>query len=389
MPAATNNIPPVADTELLAEAGRLARLGGWSLELSTGTVSWTAAARQLHEVGTDYRPTAASLVDFYEPEVRPVVEEALRRARTAGAPFDLELPFVTARNIALWVRFSGQAYHEGAEILRIGGFVQDVTLRRRAEDLLRHQRDEAQRLVAEHAAADTRQRELDRLKGEFLATMSHEIRTPLNSIVGFTGILLKGLAGPTTDEQQKQLGLVRDSARRLLALVNDFLDLSRLDAGRLALQQAPFDFATVVAEVLTELRPAAEAKQLDLRQTGAAAPCPLVGDRHRTRQILCNLVDNAVEFTERGEVEVSVRTEAGRLVVAVRDTGIGIRPDQLPHLFEAFRQLDTSAHRRHEGTGLGLHLSRRLLEALGGTISVASQPGVGSTFTFAIPVAPP
>lgn len=378
-----------ASNALLAETGRLARVGGWSQELATGAVEWTETVRQIHEVGPGFRPTAADLTAFYEPGERPRAEAALARVRTTGEPFDLELPFVTAGRTPLWVRITGQAYREGAAIRRIGGFVQDVTTRRRAEDELRLQRDRSEQLLAERTTANRRLRELDQLKSEFLATMSHEVRTPLNSIVGFTGLLLKGLAGPLTAEQHKQLGLVRTSAHHLLALVNNFFDLARLGAGHLSLQRAPFDLAEIVAAVLAELAPAATAKGIALGATGAEAPLPLVGDATRTRQILTNLVDNAVKFTAHGAVEVAVHRGPDHCAVAIRDTGIGIRPDQLPHLFEAFRQLDASAHRRHEGTGLGLHLSRKLAEALGGTIAVGSRPGEGSTFTLTLPLAPP
>jgi PAS domain S-box-containing protein len=374
---------------LLDQTGQLARVGGWEYDLRTATVNWTLAVRLIHEVDDTYHPMPVSLVDFYEPEARPAVVAALQALRTDGSPFDLELPFVSARGTPLWVRTTGQAYREDGVIVRLGGVVQDITARRRAEDELRQQRDQLEQLLAERTAANTRLRELDRLKSEFLSTMSHELRTPLNSIVGFTGILLKGLAGPLNPEQHKQLALVQSSARHLLALINDLLDLSRIESGRIELQREPFDFAEVVAEVAAFLQPVVAQKPVALRHECAPPALPLVGDRRRSLQVLLNLATNAVKFTEHGEVALAARLEAGRLVVTVRDTGIGIRPDQMTHLFEAFRQLDATARRHYEGTGLGLHLSKKLLDLLGGTIAVESAPGAGSTFTFTLPLSPP
>ena len=378
-----------ASNALLDETGRIARVGGWEHDLRADAVGWTLAVRQIHEVDTDYRPTAASLTAFYEPEARPGIAAALDRLRSEGTGFDLELPFVTAKGVALWVRTTGQAYRDGGTIVRTGGVVQDITARRRAEDGLRQQRDQLEQLLAERTAANARLRELDRLKSEFLSTMSHELRTPLNSIVGFTGILVKGLAGPLNPEQQKQLGLVQSSARHLLSLINDLLDLSRIESGRLELVHEPFDFADVVTDVANLLHPVAEQKGIALRHECAPHSIPVVGDRRRSFQILLNLANNAVKFTERGTVDIVVRLDEARVVAAVRDTGIGIRPDQLPNLFEAFRQLDASARRHYEGTGLGLHLSKKLLAILGGTIVVESVQGVGSTFTFTLPVNAP
>ena len=374
---------------LLDQTGQLARVGGWEHDLRTGAVNWTLAVRQIHEVDDTYQPTPASLIDFYEPAARPRVAAALQALRTDGTPFDLELPFASARATPLWLRTTGQAYRDNGVIVRIGGVIQDITTRRRAEDALRQQRDQLEQLLAERTAANARLRELDRLKSEFLSTMSHELRTPLNSIVGFTGILLKELAGPLNPEQHKQLTLVQSSSRHLLALINDLLDLSRIESGRIELQRESFDFAGVVAEVSAFLQPVVTQKPVVLRHECVPAALPLVGDRRRSLQVLLNLATNAVKFTEHGEVALDARLDAGRVVVTVRDTGIGIRPDQMPHLFEAFRQLDASARRHYEGTGLGLHLSRKLLELLGGTIAVESAPGAGSTFTFTLPLAPP
>ena len=225
----------------------------------------------------------------------------------------------------------------------------------------------------------------DRLKSAFLATMSHELRTPLNSIIGFTGILLQGLAGPLNPEQCKQLGIVRDSSRHLLALINDVLDISKIEAGQLNLARAPFDLRESIAKVASIVHPLAEKKGLALRLETAPEIASWTGDSRRIEQILINLLNNAVKFTERGDIALRSRIENRMLRVDVSDTGIGIRPEDLAQLFLPFRQIDTGLSRRHEGTGLGLAICRRLAELHGGTIEVQSTPGQGSVFTLVLP----
>jgi signal transduction histidine kinase len=229
-------------------------------------------------------------------------------------------------------------------------------------------------------------KEIDRLKSEFLATMSHELRTPLNSIIGFTGILHQGMAGPINPVQAKQLGIVYQSAKHLLSLINDLLDLSRIEAGRVVLDIRPFVFQTVVGEALEVLRPLAEPKGVQIRSEMPSSPIPMVGDSKRCYQVLLNLVNNSIKFTDKGEVVIRVVVQGDRLRVEVRDTGIGIKKEQLGLLFEAFRQLDGSARRVYEGTGLGLHLCRKILSLMRGEIGVESQYGKGSCFWFTLPL---
>jgi signal transduction histidine kinase len=233
----------------------------------------------------------------------------------------------------------------------------------------------------------------DRTKSAFLATMSHELRTPLNSIIGFTGIVLQGLAGPLTEEQSKQLGMVRDSARHLLALINDVLDISKIEAGELRMDRAPFAITTSLERVIGMARTLAERKGLTLTLEVAPGVGTMVSDARRFEQVLLNLVGNAIKFSEKGEVRVHAQpvVEAGvdSVRVQVHDQGMGIRPEDLATLFTPFRQIDSALSRQHEGTGLGLAICRRLCTLMGGHIGVESVWERGSVFTVTLPLQAP
>ena len=234
----------------------------------------------------------------------------------------------------------------------------------------------------------TKLADANQAKDRFLASMSHELRTPLNAIIGFTGTLLMKLPGPLNADQEKQLRTVQTGANHLLALINDLLDLAKIEAGKVEPTLVPTDCNEVIEEVAASLRPQAEAKGLEFAVT---APQKLVArtDRRALSQIVINLANNAIKFTERGSIRIRAerREEDGSraLEISVEDTGIGIRPEDQKKLFGAFTQVDDSTNRRYEGTGLGLHLSRKLAEALEGRIEVKSEYGKGSIFTLVLP----
>jgi signal transduction histidine kinase/sensor domain CHASE-containing protein len=257
-----------------------------------------------------------------------------------------------------------------------------MTALERALDALEERvRERTRELEVAKEAAES----ADRLKSAFLATMSHELRTPLNSIIGFTGILLQELPGPLVPEQKKQLGMVQKSAHHLLELINDVLDISKIEAGEVRLSLQSFDISASVDKVAQAMRPLAEKKGLRLCVDMDPGIGSLLGDRRRVEQVLMNLVGNAVKFTETGEVGVRGRSVVQDVRIDVSDTGIGIHTEDLPLLFQPFKQIETGLTRTHEGTGLGLAICKRLLDLMGGTIEVTSVPGRGSTFTVALP----
>ena len=226
----------------------------------------------------------------------------------------------------------------------------------------------------------------NRVKSAFLAGMSHELRTPLNSIIGFTGIILNELVGPLNLEQKKQLKMVKGSSHHLLNLINDVLDISKIEAGELKVFCEPFSIRNVVNQVAASLLPMAEQKGLALSVKIAPEVEMVASDERRIRQVFINLVNNAIKFTEKGVVKIVCRRQDSRIQVAVTDSGIGIRDEDLDKLFKPFQQLDTGTSRRYEGTGLGLSVCKRILDILGGTIGVKSQFGKGTTVTVTLPL---
>ena len=239
--------------------------------------------------------------------------------------------------------------------------------------------------------ANVRLRELDRLKSEFLANMSHELRTPLNSVIGFSEVLIDGLVGEVSSEQKECLGNIRSSGKDLLALINDILDLSKIEAGRVELKMATFDVAGLLAEVEVTIRPLVEKKSQVLKIEQAGGLPPLTADRFRVKQVLLNLLSNAHKFTlVEGHITLCCRlVDQATMLFSVTDTGIGIKPEDQRIIFEEFRQADGSAAREITGTGLGLAISKRLVEMHGGRIWVESEYGHGATFSLLLPLAGP
>lgn len=281
--------------------------------------------------------------------------------------------FVRPDGSIVWV--IGQAVPERDADNNVVGYIgtiTDITERKKIEDL---------------KAAVIRAETADKMKSAFLATMSHELRTPLNSIIGFTGILLQKLVGPLSEEQEKQLKMVQGSAQHLLALINDVLDISKIEAGQLTFATDEFDMGRSIQKTVEKLRPLSDKKGLMLSSNIPEIPIILHTDQRRTEQIVINLVNNSIKFTEQGEIKINCVVEDGFVKTSVTDTGIGIAKDKMESLFTPFKQIDTGLSRQYEGTGLGLSICKRLVDLMGGEIWVESEIGKGSTFSFTLPLA--
>jgi signal transduction histidine kinase len=228
--------------------------------------------------------------------------------------------------------------------------------------------------------------EAARLKSQFLATMSHELRTPMNAVIGFAQVLLRQRTAPLYVQQVDMVQRILNNGKHLLALINDILDLSKVEAGRLELKLEEFNLTALVLATIAELRPLAEQKQLDLKVHADLDNPIVVNDSVRLRQILVNLLSNAIKFTENGSVEVRVgELSPMQLAINVKDNGIGIAESDLEHIFEEFRQIDQTTTRKHSGTGLGLAITKSLVRMMQGKITVESKLGQGSTFRVELP----
>jgi len=488
--------------EMLKETGRIAKIGGWEMRIEgeETRLIFTDEVKRICEVEPDYEPTLEAAFDFYPPEVRPLIVAAVRRAIEEGEPWDLSLPFVTAKGRRLWVRAIGQARMENGACVALSGALQDVTDRKSAEHLAETLKDRLQ-LFVEHTPAAVamfdrdmrylvasrgwyeeyelhedeilgrthyevfpeipeRWVELHRLalegetvwndrdfldredgtrlwlrwrlepwhdergevggivmfteniteqieyeqelaaskeeaehanqaKSAFLANMSHEIRTPMTAILGFADLLTSEGESYEPERRREALGTIRRNGEHLLSIIDDILDLSKIEAGRMTTERVRFDLPELVDDLLSMMRLRAEGKGIALDvKPETNLPKEIVSDPVRLRQILINLVGNAVKFTDRGGVTIRLRGEesAGRIRLSflVEDTGIGMSREQVDSLFDAFMQADQSTSRRYGGTGLGLHISRRLARMLGGDVSVESRKGEGSVFAVTV-----
>lgn len=245
-------------------------------------------------------------------------------------------------------------------------------------------------VVALYAELDERAEQLRKaseLKSRFLSHMSHEFRTPLNSVLALSRLLLDRIDGDLSAEQERQIGYIRRSAESLLELVNDLLDLSKVEAGKVEVKPAPLTVPSLFGALRGALRPLLTSPSVELIFNAADDMPELMTDEAKVAQILRNLISNALKFTEQGEVHVAARYEAERsaAIFTVRDTGIGIAPGDHDRIFEEFSQIDTRLQKNVKGTGLGLPLSRSLAQLIGGAIAVESVLGQGSVFTLTIP----
>jgi PAS domain S-box-containing protein len=325
----------------------------------------------------DAQAHRASDIDVIMTGETSVIEEKLHRGADATTFLSVKFPL---RDL------DGRVY-------AVGGISTDITALRAAERELADANARLERTVAERTrelvAARDRAQESDRAKTAFLSTVSHELRTPLNSILGFTDVLRQGLTGPVTADQARQLEIIRESADLLLKLINEILDVSRIEAGRLQLIFETFDLAALLQRRVEAIAPFANAKGLDLDCSLGRGIATLHSDPKRVAQIVSNLLSNAIKFTDAGSVSLEARVDADRVNVEVVDTGRGIAAEDIERIFLPFVQLPVGSGRYSEGTGLGLAISLHLARALGGDIDVVSRPGRGTRFILTLPLEPP
>jgi two-component system, sensor histidine kinase and response regulator len=359
-------------TERLSLATSVAAIGVWEWDVANSAMTWDETMSQIYGFKLKAENPYGQWSHAVVPEDLPAAEDGLKQAMDkkgrATVDFRIRRADGAIRHVAA---AEGVVLDENQNVTRIIGVNIDVTNRKEAEAELQRAKDDAE-------AAN-------RAKSEFLANMSHEIRTPMNGIMGMTELVLDT---ELDSEQREYLTLAKISADSLLSLINDILDYSKIEAGKLDIESIDFDLGDCLGDTMKTLSLRAHQKGLELAfEIEPNVPDAIVGDPGRVRQIILNLVGNAIKFTEQGEVVLSVQVMTHiknevQLRFTVKDTGIGIAPDTQAAIFEAFRQADGSMTRRYGGTGLGLTISSRLVELMGGQIWVESELGEGSRFHF-------
>ncbi|MDW7732777.1 MAG: PAS domain S-box protein [Methanolobus sp.] len=480
---------------LLNEVGRIAKIGGWEVDVASGEGTWTPEVVKIHELDPDTPANVEFGLNFYPRGSRELIEKAFQDAVQKGEPYDLELKFITAKGTHKWVRSIGNPKIIDGKVVKVTGSLQDITELKSAEikiaeeairrrifieqsidgivvldqngkvfevnqkyaDMLGYSleemlqlnvwdwdtqwtREELLEMLKDTDESgnhlETRQRRKDgtlldvevssngamfgdqklifcvcrditerkrsekellhaklaaetanRAKSEFLATMSHELRTPLNSILGFSQMLNDKIPGELNEKQSRYVSHIMKSSEHLTDLINDILDLSKIEAGNMELNIEMFDVSETLNEIITLIQPLADKKSVDIESIIHTERLELNADRKKFRDIINNLLSNAVKFTpENGRVRIEAACQNNKLHISVSDNGIGITREDQHEIFKPFKQADSFLNRKYQGTGLGLAITKNYVEMHGGVIWVESSPGKGSTFKFVIPL---
>ncbi|MCB5162432.1 PAS domain-containing hybrid sensor histidine kinase/response regulator [Marinomonas algarum] len=361
----------------LLMAADVARLGIWSYDIETRCLEWNDLMFDLYQYPKEKRETGLvydDWIDRVHPEDKEIAAAALKNALAGEACFDIVFRLVLPDGGVRFILASAflRKSIEG-KLTKVMGINRDITQERELESWLRKAKEEADAASA--------------AKSSFLANMSHEIRTPMNAILGMLHLVNRT---PLTPQQSDYISKAHISAQSLLGLINDVLDFSKVDAGKLELENAPFDVSSLLSELSTVLSAGLTEKDVELIfDIDQALPACLLGDRLRLLQVLMNLLSNAIKFTSKGNVVLQIKqthlqNNVASLRVSVKDTGIGIAAEQLESIFDVFSQAESSTTRRFGGSGLGLVICRRFVALMGGTLEVESTLGVGSHFYFHI-----
>ncbi len=374
---------------LLDRMSMLAKVGGWSFDVTTGAGTRTDGAARILDLDPQ-QPESLIFQDglrYFQGEHHAEISQTFQRAIAHGEPYSLELQLTSAQGRVKWIRTQGEPIKENGQVVRIEGALQDISEVQQARAALQAHQEHLEQMVrdrtSELEAAREEAERLSRIKSEFLANMSHEIRTPLNGVLGLAQIGLRDHDGPA----HRIFEQINASGQLLLGVLNDILDFSKIEAGKLRIEQGPVHLRTLLERALDAVSERAGQQGLTLRiDLDARLPQTCVSDALRMEQVLLNLLSNAVKFTPSGEVCLSASEQQGQLMLAVTDTGIGMSADHIDRLFQAFEQADSSTTRRFGGTGLGLTISRRLVEMLGGDLRVHSTLGMGTRFEVWLPL---
>jgi signal transduction histidine kinase/ActR/RegA family two-component response regulator len=389
----------------LREAQSIARIGSWKWDLEKDLIFWSDELFKIFEVPKEsFDPSFKAYINRLNPEVRDRIHGIIQNSIETGKDFSFENKIQSKNGETLFIHSRGRAIKDAAgQVVSMTGTSQDVTDRKRIEYELMQARNEMEKRVEERTLelAESLEREksakieaenASQAKMQFLANMSHEIRTPMNSILGFSDLLTN--ENHSAEERSEYLARISSSGAQLMHLIDDILDLSKFEAGQIPIHKSSFSLKPLIEEVISSFLPTLKAKQLELQlDYEPDIPEHIYTDAHRLNQILINLLNNAIKFSEKGAIKVIVSRlnhETGmQLCIHIKDTGIGISPENQKNLFQAFSQGDSSIARKFGGSGLGLVLSRRIAEALGGGLELKeSVVGEGSHFLCKIFIDP-
>ncbi|WP_339712858.1 ATP-binding protein [uncultured Kriegella sp.] len=396
----------------LNRAQQIASLGSWELDMVEDKLTWSEEMFRIFEkTPNTFEVTNETFLQAVHPDDRDFILKTYNDSIKNKKSYQITYRLKFGENHIKYVDEQCEImYDKDQTPIRAFGTTQDITERINNEKELLNYKNNLEQLVnlrteelndskeallnlledlnlqsTELEKEKIKAQSADLMKSAFLATMSHELRTPMNSIIGFTGILLKEFAGPLNEEQRKQLSMVKNSSQHLLGLINDILDISKIEAGKLKVSIYPFNYVKTLEKTIDFLVPQAHKKGLDIRLEIDEADITLNSDERRIEQVLLNLISNAIKFSNTGTIKVKVAIIDNLVVTQVIDQGIGIGKTDLNKLFAPFIQLEGGISRSHEGTGLGLAICKSLVEKLGGTISVQSKKTKGSNFTFTLP----
>lgn len=378
-----------------------ADLGDWSWDAASDLFTLGPRASAILGLPSGETVAGRELRALFHPDDSARARVEIDLALSSHSDYRGEYRFNHLRGETCWVAFMGRALcDERDAVLGMIGVVQDVTERRRREEALREkarllellnetsskQAAETQALLEHERAARAEAQRLIAQNGEFLAVVAHDLRSPLSAILGWTHMLRRR---GSAEEFERGLDVIEQSVRVQAQLIEDLLDLSRIDSGQLRLDIRPVEARSFIDAAVEVVWPTAQAKEIRIRKVLDLAVPPVAGDPARLQQVMVNLLSNAVKYTpERGSVEVALRNAGDRAEISVSDTGAGIAPDFLPHVFDRFRQGKSAATRRQGGLGLGLAIVKHLTELHGGEVHAASPgEGAGATFTLRVPLA--
>jgi signal transduction histidine kinase/DNA-binding NarL/FixJ family response regulator len=362
---------------LLRLAEQKLRIGHWELDVSSNKLYWSDEIFLIHDTTPEeYTPEVESALDFYHGDDRSGIEKSLKQIMKKPGNFDFDCRLITQKKRLIYVRACGESIADkSGKIVKIIGLFQDITEYRQVHEELVHAKEKAERA--------------DRRKTDFMARMSHEIRTPMNAIIGISELMLQNLKDPININKAN---MILEAATGLLTIINDVLDISKVESGKMSLEVSEFNPAATISEVASIFSPIAEKKDINIKvNIDDKVPFIAKGDSLRIKQVLNNLTHNAIKFTTTGTVTIGLellkkRSDRADVRFSVQDTGIGIPKEQIDSIFEKYTQVDKSSTNVHGGTGLGLSICKELAKLMNGTIDVSSQEGRGTTFILDIPL---